>query len=419
MVTYTFSSVILPIFCTLFVLSEFRGAHASTTKNLVKPENHAKVVAAAMTGLIFTLYVYIHDAAASYHVINSVEFYRSVISTYTPHFAFAHVTLAFDSFFLISLILIWIYIIYYAIMQFLGFHKKFKFPPKLIYVISHIVGKENVKYLQKLSDNDIIAFTILYMVIPPIFMTFSHIGFIVAAWLVEPHKCTITLLVTYLFIAYCYTAFKKVYNVNVYVTFSTRPKIVESKAISEHQMVPLVHTPSSSEITESTESPNEAKTKDDCNGETAKIEKKATKFSSKICGKFYFNYGEESEYLNVQVLALSLIYGFFIVLLFGLALTIFVVIPSATESIFTYILNIFHILVVLVTVQLSFKIFFAVNFSLDQFMNVFRKRLSMKKETEANKNVISIAKSEAETPVVAGTLAADIADAVINKFKDD
>ncbi len=51
-------------------------------------------------------------------------------------------------------------------------------------------------------------------------------------------------------------------------------------------------------------------------------------------------------------------------------------------------------------------------------MSIFRDRLSVKKETKANETVISIAKSEADTTELAGTLAAELADAVINKFAD-
>lgn len=418
LVLYALICLVIPVFGTLAVFAIFRNAESNSIKNLVKPDRHAQVVGAVLTGHIYVIYIYVHDIAASYHIINNIESYNRDVSFYTPHFAFVHLTLAFHTVLFVSLIPIWLYIFYCSIMQFCGRPRKLRYPPFMISIFAMIVGKKNTQFIRKLSDNDLIAFSIPYMLVPPIFMTLSHLGYIIASWLVGPHKATVSLFVSYLYTAFFYIAFKNVANVQSHVTYTTRPMILP-KQVEENQMISLSHTPTEDDDSAKSATPPPTQEEKKQNPSEEKEEIKPKGFSFKVCGKFYINYGDVSEYLNIQMLVFDLICSIFFSIVATLALSIFVIIPGATESIFTYVVNIFHIIIILVTAQVSIKIFAAVNFSIDNFMDVFRERLSSKKITDANERVLSIAKSEAETTEVVGTVAADITNAVINKFKDD
>ena len=400
-VMFTFTTILLPICVTLIVFSIFRGAHDTVTKNLVKPERHPHLVGMAMTGLTFSITIFVHDVIASYRIVYDFDQFRSYVSGYTPHFAFIHATTAIGFFFVLTQLLIWIYYIYCALMQYLGWRRKFTFPRKLGSVVSAIVGKKNSVYIRRLSDNDIIAFTILYMLIPPTFLATAHIGFIVHAWLVDPNRATITLLLFYASTGYLYIAFKKVYEIHGNVSFSTRRQTLGEAEEGGKEVIPQLP-------------PAGQKTGDKSDGD---MEKKS---SYKLCIECYINFGVETNHLNVQALVIDLLYSVLIVSFAAIALAIFVAIPTATESIFAYFTNIFQLMVILVTAQISINVLFAVQFSFENFLDIFRNRLATKEETKLNSAMVCVARNEeASTTEVAGVLAADIADTFMNESKEE
>ena len=411
--TTVLSTIILPVFGILLLLVSFKNTH-DTTKSLVKPEGHATLAGMVMTGLVIVFVIFFHDILASYNVNNSLKNYRHQIgSTSTPNFLLIHVTLALDILFILSIMACLLYIIYSSIKQFLGTEKQILLPSRVMYFITLLIGKKNVINFRQLSENDIIAFVILYLFIPPLFMITSHIGYIATAWLIEPNKGAVIFFVIYLFTFYFYFAFKKCYELHSKFRISVHPpksnkEAKSSSAKSEKDIIfaPMVIPPSGDE---------QAKVQDT----QASIPDATATKSYKICGKVHIiHYNEVSNYINIQIFCLLPIYGIFITLFAAMMVSIVVLIPNASVSILTYIVNVFHVIVVLVTAQVSLKIFFAVSFDFNNFFNVFRNALSAKKETKANEDVIKVVRSDADTAEVAGVLAAEIADVMINKFTD-
>ena len=407
-ILFAFSTILIPICVTLIVFSIFRGAHDTVTKNLVKPESHPHLVGMAMTGFTFSIIFFAHDVYASHQIVYHSEYYRSFVSEYTPQFAFIHATTAIGFFFLLTQLLICFYYIYCALMQYLGWCRKFTFPRKLGSVVSAIVGKKNSVYIRRLSDNDIIAFTILYMLIPPTFLATAHIGLVIHAWLIDPNRATIILLLYYIGVAYFYIAFKKVYDIHRTISFSTRRQTSGKAKEEAKEAMPLLP-------------PSGQKDEGGAEDRSGRSEgEDETKSSYRLCIKCFINLGVDKDTLNIQALVIVLPYGVLIASFAAATLMIMIAIPTATESLYSYFNNIFQLMVVLVTAQVSISVLFAVQFSLENFLDIFRNRLAMKKETKLNSAMVRVARDEeASTTEVAGVLAADIADAFISKSKED
>ncbi len=206
-----------------------------------------------------------------------------------------------------------------------------------------LVGTNNSHSLRKLSDNHVIAFVLPCMLIPTIFMSVSHTGYVDAAWLVEPHKGSFTLLVVYLLVTYFYLVFKKCYRLHSKVVLSAYPKITSEDAVEEssdhHELdtfLPLVTDSSSTEqVRAGPESEDKTKDYDGSVVENKKDKAGSKHTTFKLCRNFYIHYGVESEYINVQMFCLTLDYGFLFAVFAGLALSVFVLVPAASESIVT------------------------------------------------------------------------------------
>ena len=398
-------TISIPLIISVVLLIVFRKLHMVIGKSIEEPSNQANVVSLALIGINLSTAIFIFDVLACQVVSTSSHEYADNIDSYSINLQITYVTLFLDSLFLLSLVLCLIYIFYHNIKQFLGIQNRTsKIYNCILISISLIVGKDNVTQFKSITDCEVIAAIFPFMLIPPLLSVSTHIGYIVLAFLTEPSKCTTILIDCYAIFLYLYIAYKYCYKYHSSFNLSVRRDVCDKGDALENggNNIEIEHLPQV--LDRGAKYPviyYEIETK---NGYS-----QAANVQDRLC---------ERAKINTQAFCLVLFYSLFIIGIMGMIISMFAVLPFASEDFLTYLINLFHVLALIVTTQFAFKIAFDAKFDVMNVIETFKDIITKKKVTEKNKDLVTTIKEEDSLAKVAGIVAAEITDVIVNKIPE-
>lgn len=404
------STVFMPFTMMIIIVIILRNLLKGIARSVLnKPSKQANLVAAAVVGIYVTLAVYIFNILACAVVSTSLHEYGDHIDSSRLTLWITYVTLSLNSLFLSLLIICILYIFYHNIKLFLGIQTR---NPKTNMLLSWFIGKENVMLYSRLSANSVTAVIFPLMLIPPSLSFSSHIGYILIAFLTEPQKCTTVILNLYVLLACIYFSFKFCYRYHSSFSVSIS-SYFEDTRVAADKATTQNNGQNDSEIQLKV-------THDDgCDGGTSYTEAPVSPARSRKQCKRCYSIPMEPKHINTQAFCLVFLYSTLIVGIFAMFILTFVLLPFKSENLVTYILNATQILVLVLTTQVGFKVFFDVKFDVNQFFKTFKQTLVRKNElhTEHSKEFIQTVENEESFVKIGGVVAAEITN-VIMKLPD-
>lgn len=387
----------IPLIVIVFLLIVFRKLHKIIGKSIEKPSNQANVVALALIGINLSTAIFIFDVLACLVVSTSSHEYADNIDSTSINLQITYVTLILDSIFLLSLLLCLIYIFYHNIKQFFGIQNRTsKVYNCILITTSLIVGKDNVNQFKRITDCEVVAAIFPFMLIPPLLSVSTHIGYIVLAFLTEPSKCTTILIDCYAIFLYLYVAYKSCYKYHSSLNLSVRHDVRDKDGAFENGDIEIEHLP--------------------------RVLDKEAKYP--INNMLYYEIETNDcshakiKHINTQAFCLVLSYSIFIIGIMAMIVSMFAVLPFASEDFLTYVINLFHVIVLIVTTQFAFKFAFDVKFDIPKVIETFKDIITKKKVTEKNKDLVSTIEKEDSLAKIAGMVAAEITDVIVNKIPE-
>ena len=419
------STTLVPLFTLLVVVGKIRGVNESNIRCISHSENHKTVVALTLIGTIFSVGVLISDVLACQVVMEDDHEFSPDVRSRSINLYIVFVTLIFDILFTIPLVSGMLYItvcvngrrvIERVCCKMTCSHNSCV--PSLLVLI---IGKGT--YDKACKDNAV-SFAFLLMLTSPALCFSSHLSYILLAWLTEPAKCTTALILYYLIILYFFVTFRKCYKRNSGLNLSC--DCLENSVVRETRKDHLDYGTKSAKNTKDASG-------HDKNGKIANNDSeygieflgergyKLTTFESapanitkKSKGAFWrlSNTQVDDTQINTQAFCLMIFYSVFIVGTMIMFMLIFLLLPLASQELIVYLFELFQLIVVLVSTQFAYKLFFSSSFSFESVVQKFKEVYA---ERGANGPLVSVARDKEELEEVAGEFAVVIADAVISK----
>ncbi len=220
----------LLVMCALFVHSKRKEIQ----NKCIKPSNHGNIAGVVLTGVFVMLFIICLDAIAVFNIISRRHEYRDHYVQHTINFYVVIITALFDLVAMIYCIMTWFLFVSWTnaykngycqccpqakLTSFLRNILKCLFAPYLYLVFGY---KKHDKYWEEKRDEDkkiadnIFAirqtWAILSLLIGPMIGLFTHICYIMVAWLTEPQKTSSVFVFDLVFLVYLFTIFRAVYK---------------------------------------------------------------------------------------------------------------------------------------------------------------------------------------------------------------
>ena len=298
-----------------------------------------------------------------------------------------YVTLFIDASVFLSQILCLLYIFYHSVKLFFGMQKLSKAHSYLLKLTVLLIGKKNSKNFKKISDNDIIAAIFPFMLFLPIISFSSHCIYIVLAWLTEPEKASFIFLAFYILIILLFYSFKSLYTSFSSVKLTYKKKNITTEAVLD-----------------------ELRSTED-NGSQQEYHRNDFNESN-----IENNEDSSHRYINTQAFCLTLIFSILVVGFVLVIVAMFIIVPFQSASLIDYVVNVFQIIVLILSSQFALKVIFDTSFDLYNFIEVFKKALG-KKEKLKNDNVKAVVQDEKELYKVAGVITAELTSTILDLAK--
>ena len=402
------STVFMPVTMMIVIVIIFRSLLNRIAKSVFnRPSKQANLVALVIVGIYVTLGVYLFDILACFRVSTSQHEYADLIDSSSTTLWITYVTLSLNSSFLSLLIICILYIFYHNIKLFLGIQTRNS--KLLLNCISFISGKENLMHYSRLSVDGVTAVMFPLMLIPPLLSFSSHIGYILIAFLTEPQKCTTVILNFYVMLICLYFSSKFCYRYHSSFNIS----------ISSDGDDTITATAAAMVQKESGNNESEIQLKiigDSCNdGASETMGSPARKCHKTKKYKMCYTIPREPRHINTQAFCLVFLYSTFIVAVIVMIILTFVLLPFKSEDLLTYLVNATQIVILVLSTQIAFKVFFGVKFDVNQFFKTFRQTLVRRDEqqTESSKEFISTVKNEESFVKIGGVVAAELTNVIM------
>lgn len=393
------ATIIMPLIVLLLITTSIRNLDECVINSFTSSSNHKTVVSLVAIGVWVTIGVLTCDVMACNIVVSGNHEYSYEITGKPINLYVVFGTLASDLIFIIPMMFCILYIcIFYngqRIFRELHCNMTCTSDSCISTVIAFILGKNTYKKIRKLTKNGTISLMFPLMLVTPVLCVSSHLGYIMLAWLTEPSKCTTTLITVYIFLLFLFFTFKRGYRTYSKIAFAcnclnTRQpdgkRNTEIAIGDDEQTQPHISYP----------------------------EEVTTNIISKGCCCISYSRAD-TEHINTQTFCLLLFYGVFIIGIAVIIILIFVLLPLASEELVIYLFQVFQLLVVLVSAQFAYQLFFSESFTLESIMLKFKEVYANKGR---NKKLVSIARRKHEEAAdIAGEFAAEFTDIVINKVQ--
>ena len=293
-------------------------------------------------------------------------------------------TLFSDTFVFLLLILCLLYIFYYNIKLFFGIQRQFKGHSYVLKFIVLFIGKKNSKNFRQLSENDIIAAIFPFMFFLPIISFSSHFIYFTLAWLTEPEKASVILLSYYILIIIFFYSFKEMYKSFSSVKLTYKKKAIATEVVS-----------------------TELKEIDDENELQSKIESNLENPDN-----VYLSHG----YINTQAFCITLMCSTLVVGFIIMMIIMFIYIPFHSASLIDYVVNVFQIVILILSSQFALQVIFKTSFDINNFIEIFINAIR-KKEKLKNDNVKAVVQKKEELYKVAGVITAEVTSTILDLAK--
>ena len=322
--------------------------------------NPKGLAASVLTGTIISGTIIIFDVISCYIVISGNHEYKEYLKGNSLNMYIVFGTLTIDILFTLPLLvgIVYITLIYNGRNFFLKFCSC-DIKGRVDFCLKGIISKlKSLDKIKNISDDDIISVMFFFMLISPILCLASHLGYILLAWLTEPSKCTTIFLFCYFLIIYFHFCFGKCY------------KHLSKWVISFNCLKKSNVNPRDLSVVET--SNNQISSKDRFFS-FDRVEKKHVK------------------HVNTQTFCLLIFLGF--IFYFGIIImiiSIVIVLPLSSENLATYLFNLLQLLVVIISTQVGYKLYFDSSINWKQVLLTFREVFSEKESNGGNKNLIAI-----------------------------
>ena len=382
--------LVIPIFATTFLSILIRSLHKEINSELAIERNHGNLAALITVGVSVQCVIIGMDVAAAYYVHTKQYEYSDYELQNTINLIVTFITLAFDSavglFMLSCLAYLWCSFFHKDATQQNYYNGKCAscskgvlemcfsccLIPCFYAVFGDIKQKEALAMprnygesanppLQVRVANQRMSWVLFNMLLSPLFSMASHSGYILVAWLTEPSNTTVTALVTIAVVLAASLVFRRCYRVNSEVTlFPTWPFLICCCPIAQfcihiRNVVKLMCAYCCGKYeADIMQADNAAATQNDIqtaielddtykNELTYLLIARAAKFSKKP--------------FNTQALCIVMSWGILVVGALALIIVSFYEMPFKTLALVNYLLNIFQIFIVVITLLITYKIF--------------------------------------------------------------
>ena len=381
------TTIIIP-FTIIFVLFlAFRGLHEGAAAAITKSK--PGFVSLVIVGVYVSTVIFIFDVLVCHVVTTSSHEYGDYVDSDTINLQLSYVTLFIDSSVLLSQILCLLYIFYYNIKLFFGIQKQSKAHSYVLKVIVFFIGKKNSKNFKQISGDDIIAAIFPFMLFLPIISFSSHCIYFVLAWLTEPEKASVIFLAYYIVIVIFFYSFESIYNYFSSVKLTHKKKDAATEGVLNELK----------EIDDKDESPEIA----------IELQNKSDLETPK-CGD---NADLSRHYINTQAFCITLMCSILIVGFVVMIVLMFIFVPFQSVSLIDYVINVFQIVILILSSQFALRVIFKTGFDFDNFVEIFISAIR-KKDKLKNDNVKAVVQNEEELYKVAGVITAEVTSTILD-----
>ena len=381
------TTTIIPIVIILVLYLVFRGLPEGTATGISK--SRPSFVSLVIIGVYVSTVIFIFDTLVCHAVVTSGHEYADYVDSGSFNLQINYVTLFIDTFIFLLLMLCLLYIFYYNIKLFFGIQKQFKGHSYVLKFIVLFIGKKNSKNFRQLSENDIIAAIFPIMLFLPIISFSSHFIYILLAWLTEPEKASVILLTYYILIIISFYSFKAMYE-----SFSSVKLTYKKKAIATE-----VVTTELKEIEDENESPErQLQSKIESNPENPDDE--------------YLSH----DYINTQAFCITLMCSTLVVFFTIMVALMFIFVPFHSVSLIDYVVNVFQIVILILSSQLALQVIFKTSFDINNFIEIFINAIRSKEKLK-NDNVKAVVRKKEELYKVAGVITAEVTSTILDLAK--
>ena len=254
-----------------------------------------------------------------------------------------YVTLIFDILFIIPLFLC---IIFFVNITELFGHNSLT----LRKFLQMFIGKKSFSLINQMahSNSETIAFVLPILLATPLLCISSHIGYVLLAWVTEPSKCTTSLLLYYAIVVFFYFILRK-----FYILHQKKCIMLNFKKVN--------------------------------NVEQGVCDRKNVHTSTQR-RRYTFSVIEvQAERINPQAHCIVMFYSIFLVSITMMTIFIFRLLPIASQNLISYLFNALELMIVFISTQIAFRLFFSSDFNFREAVKSFRERFAQKREdTDGN-----------------------------------
>ena len=360
----------------IFILS-VRNLKSATVKYFTKPANNRHLVAVSYAGIIISTMIFVTDILACVTVATNNHEYAREVKNRKPsiNLSVVYVTLVLDTIFILPSFLCIVYILWINITG--CENRKMSTSGKPIRGFFKLfIGEGSFDKLQAVSDEDLVSYTFPILFSSPILCISSHIGYIVLAWVTEPSKSTANLILYYFIIVFFYISFRKFYTLHkkTHLKWWCLSRVKTGESLETHTDGVEMENMSENDPANSTSA----------SGVQSEASAKKTGKRAYYCISIV---KVKTNHVNPQAFCFQLFYSILLAALSLLVIFIFLLLPISSESLLTYLFNAIQLLVVLITTQVAFKLFFSSDFNLREAMKSFREYFAQKRQSKKDDDV--------------------------------
>lgn len=429
-------TIVIPFVCLVMLILLIRNVQDDSIKMFTQPSKHGVLVAMVMNGILASAAILIFDILACYVVVSNYHEYSEDLEGSSLNMYIVFGTLICDLLFFIPQLFSIIYIMVFNAKRLIKICCKrdieFSMRYPTDYFIKLLIGKRTLSKIQNLSksDNDAIAVIFSSMLVTPLLCFSSHIGYIMLAWLTEPSKCTTILIIFYIIFVYFFLAFRKCYKhfarrkISLKCLNRRMPTTHDSSSVYANTGFELTECPSNGE--EQSIQHRDEREVDDMpvvlDNSSSEEQNKGGKEDDSYDCCFFSVVKVDKEYLNTQAFCLQFFFAFFFLSLLVMMIAIIIILPLSSEELVTYLFNIFQLMVVIISTQVAYDLYFGSSFSTKDVFEKFRELFALKKNNNYNQNFVAIAQNRAKYSEIndaVGAFAAEFTDVIIKKVHTD
>lgn len=372
------SILLIPLFFIAMLSIMVRSLNKEINETLAKEINHANIAAIVLVGTFGQGVIVGMDIVAVYYVHSGHHEYKHYKVQHTINLVITYITLSMDLAVSSIITLCFLYLMCnhthkdtmkhcprYTFLPMFCIENIIPFCllPCFYAVFGNLIQKKVWDAPRsddhKKATNKRTLWILLYMLVAPVFSVASHSGYILIAWLTEPSKTTTIALISLAAIVYSFLIFRQCYIANVEVDAQNLKgwsilillyPLYQSyiHCLSAMKLIKNYGAYKYYEIID--EDPDELQS---------------------LLGRR--KHGKKAERVfNTQAFFAIIGWGLLTVGTLAFTITAFQEVPFTTQDLITYLLNIFQIFIVIITLLITYKIFSLSESEIQRFMKTAR-----------------------------------------------